>query len=150
MVCRRASLKTQDVKPWSSRRVASLAYVARKQRLQFTQSLQNWTTDDWKNIGWSDEWFRLLLVGVFSWPTTAYLTFWPSLCDHRPSDGCFQIIICTRFLEIMLELLYLIFFQSIIQMGYIFHLLGTAFCRGLIHICCSSVPQESRDWTKLP
>lgn len=29
-------------------------------------------------------------------------------------------------------------------MGYIFHLLGTAFCRGLIHICCSSVPPRER------
>ncbi len=27
----------------------------RKQRLQFTQTHQNWTIEDWKNVAWSDE-----------------------------------------------------------------------------------------------
>ncbi len=27
----------------------------RKRRLQFSQALQNWTIEDWKNIAWSDE-----------------------------------------------------------------------------------------------
>ncbi len=26
-----------------------------KQRLQFTQTHQNWTIEDWKNVAWSDE-----------------------------------------------------------------------------------------------
>ncbi len=34
----------------------------RKRRLQFTQALQNWTIEDWKNVAWSDE-SRFLMLG---------------------------------------------------------------------------------------
>ncbi|KAF7645475.1 hypothetical protein LDENG_00204030 [Lucifuga dentata] len=34
---------------------ATLSAKNRKLRLQFTRAHQNWTIEDWKNIGWSDE-----------------------------------------------------------------------------------------------
>ncbi len=43
---------------YSSRRphwVPLLSAKNRKQRLQFTQAHQNWTTEDWKNVAWSDD-----------------------------------------------------------------------------------------------
>ncbi len=49
---------------YSSRRphrVLLLSAKIRKRRLQFTQSHQNWTIEDWQNVAWSDEsWFLLL------------------------------------------------------------------------------------------
>ncbi len=36
-------------------RVPFLSAKNKKQRLQFTQAHQNWTTEDWKNVSWSDE-----------------------------------------------------------------------------------------------
>ncbi len=41
-------------------RVPLLSAKNRKQRLQFTQTDQNWTIEDCKNVAWSDEsWFLL-------------------------------------------------------------------------------------------
>ncbi len=43
---------------YSSRRphrVPLLSAKNRKRRLQFTQTHQNWTIEDWKNVAWSDE-----------------------------------------------------------------------------------------------
>ncbi len=43
---------------YSSRRphrVPLLSAKNHKQRLQFAQANQNWTTEDWKNVAWSDE-----------------------------------------------------------------------------------------------
>ncbi len=43
---------------YSSRRphrVPLLSAKNRTRRLQFTQAHQNWTTEDWKNVAWSDE-----------------------------------------------------------------------------------------------
>ncbi len=36
-------------------RVPLLSAKNRKRRRQFTQTHQNWTTEDWKNVAWSDE-----------------------------------------------------------------------------------------------
>ncbi len=36
-------------------RVPLLSDKNRKRRIQFTQAHQNWTTEDWKNVAWSDE-----------------------------------------------------------------------------------------------
>ncbi len=36
-------------------RVPLLSAKNRKQRQQFAQAHQNWTTADWKNVAWSDE-----------------------------------------------------------------------------------------------
>ncbi len=41
-------------------RVLLLSAKNRTRRIQFTQTHQNWTIEDWKNIAWSDE-FRFLL-----------------------------------------------------------------------------------------
>ncbi len=41
-------------------RVLLLSAKNRKRRIQFTQTHQNWTIEDWKNVAWSDE-FRFLL-----------------------------------------------------------------------------------------
>ncbi len=43
---------------YSSKRphqVLLLSAKNRKQKLQFTQTHQNWTIEDWKNVAWSDE-----------------------------------------------------------------------------------------------
>ncbi len=36
-------------------RVLLLSDKNRKRRIQFTQTHQNWTIEDWKNVAWSDE-----------------------------------------------------------------------------------------------
>ncbi len=36
-------------------RVPLLSAKNRKRRIQFTQTQQNWTIEDWKNVAWSDE-----------------------------------------------------------------------------------------------
>ncbi len=41
-------------------RVPFLSAKNRTRRIQFTQTHQNWTKEDWKNVAWSDEsWFLL-------------------------------------------------------------------------------------------
>ncbi len=55
------TLKQMD---YSSRRphwVPLLSAENRKRRLQFTQTHQHWTIEDWKNVAWSDE-SRFLLL----------------------------------------------------------------------------------------
>ncbi len=48
-------------------RVPLLSAKNRKRRKQFTQSHQNWTIEDWKNVAWSDEsWFQLWYSDVGS------------------------------------------------------------------------------------
>ncbi len=50
--------RTMKQMGYSSRRphrVPLLSAKNRKRRLQFTQDHQNWTTEDWKNVAWSDE-----------------------------------------------------------------------------------------------
>ncbi len=52
----------QHIEPWSRLATAAedqtvplLSAKNRKRRLQFAQAHQNWTTEDWKNVAWSDE-----------------------------------------------------------------------------------------------
>ncbi len=55
--------RTLNQMNYSSRRphrVPLLSDKNRKRRIQFTQTHQNWTIEDWKNVSWSDE-SRLLL-----------------------------------------------------------------------------------------
>ncbi len=40
---------------YSSRRTHRVPLLSAKNRKQFTQTHQNWTIEDWKNIAWSDE-----------------------------------------------------------------------------------------------
>ena len=39
-------------------RVPLLSAKSRKLRLQFTQAHQNWTTEDWKHVVWSEFWHK--------------------------------------------------------------------------------------------
>ncbi len=57
------TLRTLKQMGYSSRRslrVLLRSAKNRKRRLQFTQTHQNWTILDWKNVAWSDE-FQFLL-----------------------------------------------------------------------------------------
>ncbi len=52
------TLRTLKQMGHSSRRphrVPLLSAKNRKRRIQFTQTHQNWTIEDWKNVAWSDE-----------------------------------------------------------------------------------------------
>ncbi len=55
--------RTLQQMSYSSRRphrVLLLSAKNRKRRILFTQTHQNWTIEDWKNVAWSDEsWFLL-------------------------------------------------------------------------------------------
>ncbi len=49
------TLKQMGYSSWRPHRVPLLSAKNRKQRLQFTQTHQNWTIEDWKYVAWSDE-----------------------------------------------------------------------------------------------
>ncbi len=51
----RQTLKQIGYSSRTPHQVLLLSAKKRKQRLQFTQAHQNWTTEDWKNVAWSDE-----------------------------------------------------------------------------------------------
>ncbi len=51
----RRTLKQMGYSSRRSHRVPLLSAKNRKQRLQFTQTHQNWIIEDWKNVAWSDE-----------------------------------------------------------------------------------------------
>ncbi len=56
----RRTLKQMGYSSRRPHRVPLLSAKNRKRRLQFTQTHQNWTIEDWKNVAWSDEsWFLL-------------------------------------------------------------------------------------------
>ncbi len=56
----RRTLKQMCYSSRRPHRVPLLSAKNRKRRLQFTQSHQNWTIEDWKNVAWSHEsWFLL-------------------------------------------------------------------------------------------
>ncbi len=63
IISERTTCWTLKQMSYSSRRphrVPLLSAKNRKQRLQFIQTHQNWTIEDWKNVAWSDEsWFLL-------------------------------------------------------------------------------------------
>ncbi len=57
-ISERTTHRTLKQMGYSSRRphrVPLLSAKNRKRRLQFTQTHQNWTIEDWKNVAWSDE-----------------------------------------------------------------------------------------------
>ncbi len=57
-ISERTTCRTLKQMGYSSRRpqqVPLLSAKNRKRRLQFAQAHQNWTTEDWKNVVWSDE-----------------------------------------------------------------------------------------------
>ncbi len=49
------TLKQMGYSRGRTHRVPFLSAKNRKQRIQFTQTYQNWTIEDWKNVAWSDE-----------------------------------------------------------------------------------------------
>ncbi len=51
----RRTLKQMGYSSRRPHRVPLLSAKNRKRRLQFTQTPQNWTIGDWKNVAWSDE-----------------------------------------------------------------------------------------------
>ncbi len=51
----RRTLKQMGSSSRRPHRVPLLSDKNRKRRLQFTQTHQNWTIEDWKNVAWSDE-----------------------------------------------------------------------------------------------
>ncbi len=54
------TLKQMDYSSRRPHRVPLLSAKNRKRRLRFAQAHQNWTTEDCKNVAWSDEsWFLL-------------------------------------------------------------------------------------------
>ncbi len=56
----RWTLKQMGYSSRRPHRVPLLSDKNRKQRIQFTQTHQNWSIEDWKNGAWSDEsWFLL-------------------------------------------------------------------------------------------
>ncbi len=56
----RRTLKQMGSRSRRPHRVPLLSAKNRTRRLQFTQTHQNWTIEDWKNVSWSDEsWFLL-------------------------------------------------------------------------------------------
>ncbi len=57
-ISERTKCRTLKQMGYSSRRphrVLLLSAKNRRRRLQFAQSHQNWTIEDWKNVAWSDE-----------------------------------------------------------------------------------------------
>ncbi len=62
-ISERTTLRTLKQMGYSSRRphqVPLLSAKNRKRRLQFTQTHQNWTKEDWNNVAWSDDYWFLL------------------------------------------------------------------------------------------
>ncbi len=58
IISERTTHRTLKQMGYSSRRphrVPLLSAKNRKRRLQFAQTHQNWTIEDWKNVAWSDE-----------------------------------------------------------------------------------------------
>ncbi len=51
----RRTLKQMGYSSRRPHRVSLLSDKNRKRRLQFAQTHQNWTIEDWKNVAWSDE-----------------------------------------------------------------------------------------------
>ncbi len=51
----RRTLKQMGYSSRRPHRVPLLSAKNRTQRLQFTQTHQNWTIEDWKNVAWSEE-----------------------------------------------------------------------------------------------
>ncbi len=51
----RRTLKQMGYSSRRPHRVPLLSAKNRKRRLQFAQAHQNWTTEDWKNVAWSDK-----------------------------------------------------------------------------------------------
>ncbi len=51
----RRTLKQMDSSSRRPHRVPLLSAENRTRRIQFTQTHQNWTIEDWKNVAWSDE-----------------------------------------------------------------------------------------------
>ncbi len=51
----RRTLKQMSYSSRRPHRVPLLSAKNRKQRIQFAQTHQNWTIEDWKNVAWSDE-----------------------------------------------------------------------------------------------
>ncbi len=51
----RRTLKQMGYSSRRPHRVPLLSAKNRKRRIQFTQTHQNWTLEDWKNVAWSDE-----------------------------------------------------------------------------------------------
>ncbi len=51
----RRNLKQMVYSSRRPHRVPLLSAKNRKRRLQFAQTHQNWTIEDWKNVAWSDE-----------------------------------------------------------------------------------------------
>ncbi len=51
----RQTLKQMGYNSRRPHRVPLLSAKNRKRRIQFTQTQQNWTIEDWKNVAWSDE-----------------------------------------------------------------------------------------------
>ncbi len=51
----RWTLKQMDSSSRRPHRVPLLSAKNRTRRIQFTQTHQNWTIEDWKNVSWSDE-----------------------------------------------------------------------------------------------
>ncbi len=51
----RQTLKQMGYSSRRTHRVLLLSVKNRKWRLQFAQTHQNWTIEDWKNVAWSDE-----------------------------------------------------------------------------------------------
>ncbi len=56
----RRTLKQMDSSSRRPHRVPLLSDKNSTRRIQFTQTHQNWTIEDWKNVAWSDESWSLL------------------------------------------------------------------------------------------
>ncbi len=59
----RRTLKQMGYSSRRPHRVPLRSTKNRKRRIQFTQSHQNWTIEDWKNFAWSDESDDIQMVG---------------------------------------------------------------------------------------
>ncbi len=75
---KRRTLKQMGYSSRRPHRVSLLSAKNRKQRLQFTQTHQNWTIEDWKNVAWSDE--SLLLLRH----SDGRIRIWPK--EHKSMD----------------------------------------------------------------
>ncbi len=59
----RRTLKQMSSSSRRPHRVPLLSAKNRTRRIQFTQTHQNWTIEDWKNVAWSDEsWFLFFIL----------------------------------------------------------------------------------------
>ncbi len=57
------TLKQMDYSSRRPHRVLLLSDKNRTRRIQFTQTHQNWTIEDWRNVAWSDESDDIQMVG---------------------------------------------------------------------------------------